>query len=50
VVFLLTELLRDPEWTVRRQAALALGRIGPAALTAVALPAIFPCPLRQAAE
>jgi HEAT repeat protein len=34
----LTEALADPEWTVRRQAALALGAIGPDAKPA--LPAL----------
>ena len=32
---LLAELLRDPEWTVRRQAAIALGQIGPDAKAAI---------------
>jgi HEAT repeat protein len=31
----LTELLRDGEWPVRRQAALSLGEIGPAAKAAL---------------
>ena len=31
----LTETLQDAEWSVRRQAALALGQIGPAARTAL---------------